>query len=231
MKLFWFLVSCVIVIVSTDERTDYKRSVSITNNHLYRANGMTIANTQTGLMENALEHVIEQIVDNDHYSLEFMNNMFAVPDFFYSRSFPVCEGIQTMLRREIHHHLGVIFPNDPDPNFESYTLIVLAAQRRTVTLEALKRMWNRSIVRNYIYSVHVGCRFIAVFISTKYPTHLSKNVEDVGDQCTISHVVPNSWQITKTFRKFKWTGWKEVIGDDMDDFRPLQPEPVVTHLQ
>ncbi|XP_050439651.1 uncharacterized protein LOC126845134, partial [Adelges cooleyi] len=218
MKLFWFIVSCVIVVVSTDVLTDYKRSISITTYHLHCANGMTVINGQTGSVENALEYVIEKIVDNPNFSLEYLNNMFAVPDFILDRSWTNLEEIQDALRSQIRDHTQVTFPDIPDPNFASYHLVDLAEQRRSVTLGVLKRMWNRLIVSN-LPGVRSTCRFIAIYLSAKNYTHLwfSRNVVISGGSCRIE-----STRGTREFRKV-WSQWHEVTTGGMI---PLKLEPL-----
>ncbi|XP_050425054.1 uncharacterized protein LOC126836076 isoform X2 [Adelges cooleyi] len=212
MKLFWFLVSCVIVDVSTDELLrEYKKSVSITTNLIYDVSRMNIIRNH--VTRNGLEYVIEKIVENSSFTLEMMNNMFAVPDFHYLRDWNICKDIQEALRRQMTIHLSFRYDEVPDPNFEAYTLVELAAQRRSITLEPLKRLWNRAIGWT--------CRFIALFMSTKYPQFFTQDVVESGTLCTIS----SRWLGSTRYRKFEGRWWR-VLGNDVDTCVELVPEPV-----
>ncbi|XP_050443647.1 uncharacterized protein LOC126847456 isoform X2 [Adelges cooleyi] len=146
MKLFWFLTSIVFVDVSTDDLTDYKREVIITNAHIeqaYYKNNFTVGDkTDT----NGLEHVIINIIDTKEYDTCFagmiiMNIMIAVPEHYaYISDLEGAKDIQIAMQNEIKR---IDVPEVSDQTlakFDNIDLEQLGEERRRLTGKALKNM-------------------------------------------------------------------------------------------
>ncbi|XP_050435304.1 uncharacterized protein LOC126842387 [Adelges cooleyi] len=156
MKLFCFLTSFVFVNVSTDQLTDYKREVIITNAHIelaYNMNNITVGNK---IVANGLEHVIKQIVVDVDYEanilgfqlsdIVFENIMFTVPECFeYLYILEEAIEIQKALQKVITDELGIAVPNIQNQNFGDLVLSQLGKERRRITLMALSNMLSHAL--------------------------------------------------------------------------------------
>ncbi|XP_050443653.1 uncharacterized protein LOC126847459 [Adelges cooleyi] len=165
MKIFCFLLSFVFVhVTTTDELTDYKREVLITNAHIELAYDMKNVTVENTTFTNGLEQVITKIVNieiNDYrldidYDRPFfdlwraeiaiMNIMIAVPEYYaYFYDLDEAINIQRGMQNEIRSELGIAVPAVPDQIFEELVLTQLGEERRRFTGKVLKDMMSNAL--------------------------------------------------------------------------------------
>ncbi|XP_050425000.1 uncharacterized protein LOC126836057 [Adelges cooleyi] len=222
MKLFFLLISLAFVNVSTYyDIINYKQDVVITNEHIKLAFKKEVIKVNS--VANGLEHVIEQIIGNDEYTLGMMINMIALPEYPYHSEIEVCKEIQIFMREEIQNELKIDVPKVPNQNFKELNLDDLGNERRKLTGKALTNIWNKAIVgsdkdeESYSYM----CYMIAVFMSTKFPLSYKRDIRIEPDgTCTMYDGVTK-----KTYKKYIGKWW-QVIGNCTDDWLQLEEEPI-----
>ncbi|XP_050423667.1 uncharacterized protein LOC126835245 isoform X2 [Adelges cooleyi] len=173
MKLFWFLISCVFVNISTYDINDYKRDMAITNEHIKLASDMFIITDNFN--ECGLEHIIKNIIGNNNYSL----------DTPHLGDFEESVRDQTVLREKIQYELYIPVPEVPEQNYKTLTLIHLGDQRRKYTRPVLINIFHQVIVgfKEQFPSVWI-CRLIALFTSTKFPMSYVRDIHTGPNKCT-----------------------------------------------
>ncbi|XP_050443289.1 uncharacterized protein LOC126847199 [Adelges cooleyi] len=166
MKLFWFLITFVLVNVSANDETIYKKEVFLTNAAIelaYAKNDLIVGDNSA---TNALEHVIEKIVNNTssfqipdfYHNFAKINVMIAVPDKTdivgdllsepsqYDHLLDKCSFYQFNMQQEIRQILNlVILEGATDQDFRSLDLTTLAEQRRSLVKPALKNIIRRKL--------------------------------------------------------------------------------------
>ncbi|XP_050425330.1 uncharacterized protein LOC126836184 isoform X2 [Adelges cooleyi] len=246
MKLFCFLISFVIANVSTYDLAEYKKYTAITNAHIVLANNLNDCYVGDNLIANGLEHVIKKIVNSNNYSLDTMNRMIAVPEQAYIGIMNVSIAIQISMQEEIKRELIIAdFTNltltelaerrrrltenalknilrralDFD-NLEN--LATLIEGRRFVYTESLKNKIMRVLNRREQHIPFLPmCCFMALFMSTKFPTSFIRVIE-IGSYDTC--VLKEKKTSYKSYREIDGVWWQIIINGSGDSDREVLRE-------
>ncbi|XP_050423686.1 uncharacterized protein LOC126835245 isoform X4 [Adelges cooleyi] len=154
MKLFWFLISCVFVNISTYDINDYKRDMAITS---------------------GLEHIIKNIIGNNNYSLdtphlgdfeESVRDQTVLREKIqYELYIPVPEVPEQNYKTLTLIHLG-----DQRRKYTRPVLINIFHQVIVGFKEQFPSVWI--------------CRLIALFTSTKFPMSYVRDIHTGPNKCT-----------------------------------------------
>ncbi|XP_050444499.1 uncharacterized protein LOC126848036 isoform X2 [Adelges cooleyi] len=218
MKLFCLLIPIFFVGVLANEGT-YMSYIFITTEALAIANDLTVEGTN-GTETNALEHVIETMVDNVEKYRHFgkLNFLLAVPDHpEIMRTIPQLPLLPILqkanfffqiMRQDIERLLEL----EPINGFyrESISLKQLGDDRRQHVVPALKNVIRRRVLESGQHdeaSLLPKCRLLGLYLSTQFPESFIKQVDI--DPIDLICILTDTNDTKRYYRKID-NAWSEI---------------------
>ncbi|XP_050430147.1 uncharacterized protein LOC126839125 isoform X2 [Adelges cooleyi] len=224
MKLFCLLISFFFVDVLADFETylEYIFTTTEAMRLAYEKNDLTVGDRYGA---NALEHMIETMVDDVNNDIDYMdfckiNFLIAVPEnteivdrIPQFPDYPTLEKASFFLhimQEEIESILGY--------SVMGYNLVLttpetIADQRREIVIPALRNIIKRRLLDEPVHdeeaddSILPNCRLLGLYLSTQFPESFTKElvIDSTGRNCIVTdesnairvyRKIDNAWSLT-----------------------------------